>query len=48
MTVEKRSAGQELFIVIGEGLDQEAVRLLLGVKDDVWHNGNVYAGNQNN
>ena len=45
ITVEKCSAGQELFIVIGENLNKEAIRLMLGVADDVWHNGNVYAGN---
>jgi len=44
MTVEECRMGQELFIVIGEDLDREAVRSRLGVADDVWHNGNVYAG----
>ena len=44
MTVGECRTGQELFIVIGENLDREAVCSRLGVADDVWHNGNVYAG----
>ena len=43
-TVQVCSAGQEVFIVIGENLDRERIARHLEIGDEVWHNGNVYVG----
>ena len=46
MEIKQCDNGQEVFIVIGEKLKRDVISSFLGIGDDVWHNGQVYAGSR--
>ena len=48
LTINECSCGQEVFLVIGESLQQNAIAARVipsAMMDQVWHNGLVYKGN---